>query len=184
MQDQEYEYEYLPEPRQQPFQSPNSQFGSSITILTNPENELYKMELSLRNMMLDKDGNPIRVGDPLLNEDGISSIIGQVQAIISQTTVLSNFDRRAEIEMLVEYLADTMAKDLMVNRIKYGIKSASARDKAYFIAVSSSFICMKRAFEQGEKRFWKGSEQNIRQVIQSEAANPGFFQKLLGFGKR
>ena len=169
--------------RPQPFINPINQFGSSIVTLTNPENELYKMELSLRNMMLDKDGKPRPVGEPLLNENGISSVVGQVQAIVNQTTVMSNFDRRQEIEIFTDFIGDTLAKDLMVNRFAYDIKTKSARDKVYYIALTSVYICMKRAFMEGEKRFWKGSQQEIKQTISSGQEGQGFIKRLLGFGQ-
>jgi hypothetical protein len=180
--EQQYEVQAV---RPQPFANPQQNYGSSIVTLTNPENDLYKTELSLRNMMLDKEGNPKPVGEPLMNEIGISSVMGQVQALISQTTIMSNFDKRDEIIILTDFLADTLAKDLMINRETYGIKTYAARSKIYFICISSSYICMKRAFMEGEKRFWKGTEQNIRQIIEQPGqGGPGFFQKLLGFAKR
>lgn len=182
MSQQEYEVQGI---RPQPFANPQQNYGSSIATLTNPENDLYKMELALRNMMLDKEGIPKSVGEPLMNELGISSVMGQVQAIVNQTTIMSNFDRRDEIGILTDYLADTMAKDLMINRIGYGIKSQAARSKIYYISITSAYICLKRALSEGERRFWKGTEQNIRQIIEQPGQNsPGFFQKLLGFAKR
>lgn len=136
-------------------------------------------------MMLDKDGNPKPVGEPLMNETGISSVMGQIQALVSQTTIMSNFDKREEVIILTDFLADTLAKDLMINRVTYGIKSQASRSKIYYISISSAYICLKRAFSEGERRFWKGTEQNIRQIIEQPGQNgPGFFQKLLGFAKR
>jgi hypothetical protein len=171
--------------RPQPFANPQQQYGSSISTLTNPENDLFKMELSLRNMILDKEGNAKPVGEPLMNDAGISSVMGQVQAIVSQTTIMSNFDKREEIGILTEFLAETLAKDLMINRVSYGIRTQAARSKVYYISITSAYICLKRALSEGERRFWKGTEQNIRQIIEQPGQNsPGFFQKLLGFAKR
>ena len=102
METQEYYYDDDRQVRPQPFSTPNNQYGSSITVLTNPENELYKMELSLRNMMLDKDGNPKQIGQPLMNEDGVCSVVGQVQTIVSQITIMSNFDKREEIKEIYD----------------------------------------------------------------------------------
>ena len=53
------------------FMSPMQQYGSSILELTNPQNELLKMELTFRAMILDKDGNERQIGKPLMNEEGI-----------------------------------------------------------------------------------------------------------------
>jgi hypothetical protein len=83
----------------------------------------------------------------------------------------------------MDFLADTLAKDLMVNRIKYEIKTASARDKIFFTVLSSSFICMKRAYKEGEKRFWKGSQQEITTRHEGPQNNKGVMSKLGSWGR-
>jgi len=65
------------------YSPPKHQYGSSILFLTNPENELAKMELTFRSMKVDGDGNPLPSGDPLMNEYGINSIIGTVPKSIT-----------------------------------------------------------------------------------------------------
>lgn len=172
-----------PQIRSTPYASPMHNFGGSILLLTNPENKLHKMELTLRSMKLDEKGNPISIGDPLLNDLGISSIIGIVQTIVDQDTVMSNLNKD-EIPMLIDFLGDTLAKDLMVNRKKYAINSSSSRDKIFFTVLTSSFICMKRAFEEGEKRFWKGSQQDITTRVEGMGSQKrGMFSKMIGWGK-
>lgn len=146
------------------------QYGSSILLLTNPNTELNKMEMTFRNAKVGKNGEVVQIGEPLMNESGISSIIGVIQSIVSQVTVMSNLDMR-EIGIIMEFLADTLAKDLMINRKAYQIVSATARDKIYFTALSTAFVTMKRAFEEGDKRFWKGSVQEI--TTKSEAQKSG-----------
>lgn len=152
--------------RTSPYMSPMHQFGSSIIMLTNPDSELAKMEMTFRNVRIDKDGNTVSCGDPLMNDLGINSVLGTVQSIMNRVTVMSNLNKN-EIPMLIDFLADTVAKDLMVNRVKYGINSASARDKIFFTAISSTFITMKRGFEEGDRRFWKGSVQEIRSSVET-----------------
>jgi hypothetical protein len=55
----------------------------------------------------------------------------------------------------------------MVNSNNYGIENVSARDKIVFMSSSFAFVCMKRAFEEGEKHFWKGSQQEITMTNQN-----------------
>lgn len=165
-----------------PYQSPMYNHGGSILILTDPEDELYKMELTLRSMRLDQKGQPVVAGEPLLNELGVGSVLGQVQSIVNQVTVMSNLSE-AEVRLLIDFLGDTLAKDLMLNRVKYDIRNAASRDKIYFTALTSGFICMKRAFEEGDRRFWKGSQQEV--TFRNEAGNQptgGWFSKLVGWG--
>jgi len=170
-----------PQIRSSPYQSPMHNFGSSIILLTNPENELYKMELTLRSMVVDGEGNPNAVGTPLMNELGISSVIGIVQSIVNQVTIMSNLSKH-EVPMLIDFLGDTLAKDLMMNRVSYEIGTASARDKIYFTSLSSAFICMKRAFEEGDRRFWKGSQQEITTRIEGQQKRNAF-TNMLGWKK-
>ena len=166
-----------------PFMSPLNQYGGTIVQLTNPEGELYKMELTLRSQILDADGNPVQIGQPLLSDEGISSVIGQVQTIINQATVMSNFTDK-DIPLLVDYLADTLAQDLMQNRVKYNITNTSARSKIFFAACTGSFIILKRAMNNGERGFWKGSQQDIRQIIETgDSKSKGLFGAL-GWGKK
>jgi len=163
------------------FMSPMQNYASSILQLTNPENEIYKMELTLRSQIVDKEGNPQTVGDPLCNELGVNSVIGQVQVVVNQVTIMSNFESR-DIPLLVDFLGDTMAKDLMMNRIRYDIKTPAARDKIYFAALTGSYICLKRALNNGERGFWKGSQTDIRQFIDSGQQGKGLFG-MLGWGR-
>jgi hypothetical protein len=185
MEMQDYDYvDDQPRVPQMPFLSLAQQYGSSMLQMTNPEGEMQKMELALRSQVVDKDGNPQQVGEPLLNEIGLSSVIGQVQAIVNQTTIMSNFDKN-EIPILVDYLGDTLAKDLMINRVSYNIRTKAARSKIYYIALASAFICLKRAFEQGERGFWGRIQQEIKQYVEGgNSSQGGFFQKLFGWGAK
>lgn len=165
-----------------PFTNPMSQFGSSILQLTNPQAEIEKMQLTFRSQAKDADGKVIQIGKPLMNEEGITSVIGQVQSILNQVTVMSNFDK-PDLPLLIDFMGDTMAKDLMMNRLRYEITTPAARDKIYFAALASTYICLKRALDNGERGFWKGSQQDIRQIIESGGQSKGLFG-MLGWGKR
>lgn len=171
-----------PQVRTTPYSSPMHNFGGSILLLTNPDNELHKLELTLKNMVQDKDGIAHPAGRPLMNDEGVSSVIGQVQTFVNQVTVMSNLEPR-EIPLLVDFLADTLARDLMANRVKYDIvDSIAARDKIFFTALGSSFICLKRANEEGERRFWKGSQQEITTRIDGGGSSRGgVFGKIMGW---
>lgn len=177
MPEYEQQQQEVPQIRSTPYASPMHQFGSSILFLTNPENDLYKIELTFRGMILDREGQPKKVGDPLMNEKGISSVIGQMQSVVSQNTIMGNLDK-SEILALLDFLADTLAKDLMTNRINYDIKAGSARDKIYFSALTTAFVTMKRSSEEGERRFWKGSVQEVHTRVEGANKKGG---GLLGF---
>jgi hypothetical protein len=161
-----------PEIKSSPYSSPQHNFGSSIILLTNPENEIYKMELTFRGQQLDLDGNPVDVGEPLMNEKGIASVIGTVQSVVNQVTVMSNLSKQ-EVPALMDFLGDTLAKDLMVNRVTYNITNPAARDKIYFTSLTTAYVTLKRAFEEGDKRFWKGSVQEITTKVENAQKKGG-----------
>jgi len=166
-----------------PYMSPRDMYGSSIVLLTNPENELNKMEMTFKNVRPDKDGNLVSAGTPLMNDYGINSVIGTVQTIVNQITILSNLDDK-HISSLMDFLGDTLSRDLMINRVDYGISSFAARDKIYFTALSSAFITMQRAYKEGDKRFWKGSVQEIHtKTDNSGMGKKGLFGNLNPWNK-
>jgi len=183
IQNQDYDQQQAPQIRSSPYMAPMHQYGSSIILLTNPENEIYKMELTFRNVKVDKEGNETPAGEPLMNDIGITSVVGSVQSIVNQVTVMSNLSK-PNILMLIEFLGDTLAKDLMINRTVYDIKSVSSRDKIFFTALSTAFITMQRAYEEGDKRFWKGSVQEIHSRVEaSNAKNKGILSSLNPWSK-
>lgn len=173
-----------PQIKTTPYQSPMGLYGSSILYLTNPESELYKLELTLRGQIVDKEGNLKQAGSALMNEEGICSVIGELQTIVNQVTVMSALDKK-EIPMIMEFLADTVAKDLMINGIRYNLNPHD-RDKVFFCILVSGFICMKRATTEGlsDKKFWRGSVQEITSKLEgSNSGKKGILSRLMGWGK-
>jgi len=168
--------------RSTPYASPMHMYGSSIVTMTNPDDELYKMELTFRSQVVDRKGNARTVGEPLMNELGINSVLGIVQGIVNRVTVMSNLNKH-DIPNMIDFLGDTLAQDLMMNRVKYNIKTTTARTKIYFSALSTAFMTMKRAFEQGEKMFWKGSQQEVITTVKNDNSKRGLMGNLMGWNR-
>lgn len=153
--------------------NPMNNYGGSIIYLTNPDNELRKLELTLRNAIEDEQGNVISKGPPLLNEEGIRSIVGLVQSVVNQVTIMSSL-QEWEVESIGDMLADTLARDLMVNRKSYQIINASARDRIFTNALITARVTMNRARNESDKRFWKGSTQEITTRVDTDQQRRGF----------
>lgn len=164
-----------------PFMSPHQQYSSSILHMTDPNKLLVKLEYSLKGVRETDAGEIEQIGSPLMNQKGINSVMSQIRALVNQNTIMSNFENR-EIPILTDFLADTLAKDLMINRVTYSIKSKEARDTIYFIAISTAYACLKRGFNQGERGFWRGTQQEIINRVDSSQQNA--FAKILGWGKK
>ena len=160
--------------------NPMNSYGSSILYLTNPDGELRKLELTLRNEVEDGEGKVRKLGPPLLNEEGQRSILGLVQACVNQVTIMSSL-KEEEVENIGDMLGDTLARDLMINRVNYKITNPSARDRIYFSSLATARITMNRGRNESDKRFWKGSQQEITMRSEGERQRSGF--SLFPFGR-
>ena len=152
--------------------APMHQYGSSILFLTNPQDEIFKMEACLRNVSVEDDGKVIHHGPPLMNENGISAVIGQVQSVVNQNTNMSDLDKN-DINSHIMYLTNYLARQLMINRKKYGINDPNDRDIIVQQAVQIAHITLKRALTGGERRFWKGSVQEIETRVNQQKQGIG-----------
>jgi len=70
----------------------------------------------------------------------------------------------------------------MQSRIKYDIRSNSARDKIYFSSLTSAYVALKRGYKEGDRRFWKGSTQEITTRIDGKQQSGGRFARMFGWG--
>jgi hypothetical protein len=165
-----------------PYQAPMHNFGSSIVYLTNPSGHLKNLELTYRGVYENQDGEIIQVGEPLMNDKGINSVTGIIRTIVNQNTIFGNLERN-EVFPIIDYLADTLAKDLMLNRCEYKIKSNSDRSKIYFSALTMAFITLTRSREGDDKRFWKGSVQEFKTTTEvTGQKRKGIFSSLFPWG--
>lgn len=151
-----------------PFMNPMQEFGSSILHLTNPHSELLKLENTYRGVIETRDGKLIDTQQPLMNDYGINNVLGSVRSIVNQVTIMGSLEKN-DIMVLMDFLGDTLARDLMVNRKAYKINSYAARDKIYFTALTTAFITMTRAKEGSgvlsDKHFWRGSVQELHTKV-------------------
>lgn len=171
----------MPQQMLQQYKQPMDTYSGAIIQLTDPQELLFAMELTFKGHKLDRDGNIIDTGDRLLNDKGINSIIGQIQSILNRVTVLSNVDSDI-IEKFMLPLVDTIAQDLMVNKKTYEIKDSVTRTKISNIAQNTAHICLLRAKEEGERRFWGKIQQDVNINNNSnQKQKQGFMQNMLGW---
>lgn len=166
-----------PQVKTSPMQSPMYNYGSAIMSMTRTDDVLYQVEMMLRNQREDAQGNVIPYGEPLLNEQGINSVLGFIQALANQLTVMSNIDK-GDIPILIEFVADPLIRDLMINMRAYEIKNEAVRDKIFYTVLSIIFVSLKRALEEGDRRFWKGSVQEIHSKVEAQKQRSGLLGML------
>jgi len=174
-----------------PYHTPMHLQGSNIILMTNPQSELYKLELTYRGMMEDENGNLVKIDKPLMNKSGINKVLGVVRSVVNQVTIMSNIEKDI-IPQLMNYLSDTLCKDLMMNRVNYEIGKSiyiengeekvrydpSARDKVFFTAVNIAYYTMLRGKEGDDKRFWKGQVFEQHTTVQNNSRKRGILDTI------
>lgn len=136
--------------------TPIDQFGSNVTRLTNPDRVVDDIENTLRGVKKIR-GQHIRFREkPYMNETGINDVMSLVKSHVAQNTVLSNLDNQ-QISSIMKLLNYTLAKTLMIKRKKYDIESSEDRTMIMDIILVPCYICLRRSYEQGERRFLKGA---------------------------
>lgn len=166
---------------QLPVNSPMSSYGGSILQLTNPENEIQKISLMLRGKKIDFNGNEIEAGPALCNDEGVRAIVGLLESTMNQDAIMSDLEEK-KIDAIVDFLGDTLVKVLMRKSRAYGIADDAVRDKIHYMVVVAALVTLHRANMGGERRFWKGSQQEITTRIEGSPKGKSFAQKLFGWG--
>jgi len=156
------------------YKAPIDTLGSSVIILTNPSDVLHEMELALRSIYKDSNNVIHQYDKPLLNDLGISAVMGMAQSLVNRVTVLSNYDRH-EINHVMDDFCDVLIKDLMINRIKYEITLPTARARIVTMARNICTSCMKRADIKtiSDKKWLRGAIQEISTRVEGNQNRRG-----------
>jgi len=166
------------------YQSPLMALGSSIITLTNPEDEISKLELTFRNVSPDKKGNLVPLGPPLLNEDGVSRMVGLTQSFVNKVLVLGDTPEKEKMEILLSQ-AETVITELMLNWKRYGINPVtrySTRKTIITEIMNMCIITVNRSTKEGDRRFWKGSTMEYTTRIDQGQPKRSIWSKLSPFG--
>ena len=159
-------------------------YGGSIEKLTEPKDEIRKMELVFRNeRVINSKGETESVDKPLMNEKGINVVKGQVQAIVNQITIMGNITNNEVNAHMLDF-ADVLIQDLMLNKVKYGITNPSARNIILSLSIRLAHVCATRGREGDDKRFWKGSQHEVTMRNEQAQQNSGLFSKVTGWGQK
>jgi hypothetical protein len=165
-----------------PYSSPFYQYGSSIQTMTNPKSLLEDLELYLKGLRKDRKGNVLVVGKPLLNNFGINRIMGLVYSMVNRLTIMSNINKN-ELPFLMMNFSDAIIQDLMENKAKFDVKDHVDCTIILNECQNVVFMCIKRGYEEGDRRFWKGSISETRITQDRNKQNESFINKLNPFAK-
>lgn len=137
---------------------------------------LKEIEHDLRGEIFNEETEKwelVAEGKPLMNDEGIRSIVSLARTIVNKVAFLSNLSEDMVLQISRDF-ADDLA-DLLFNNIEqFEIK----RTHLNIIVTKISYIiyvALQRAYEEGERRFLKTAERRIVSVRQDPNEKKGFW---------
>jgi hypothetical protein len=167
-----------------PFMTPMHMNNSNIVYMTSTEEEINEFARTLRGQILDENGKVIQIEDPLLNDEGVRKIIGMARSVATRISVMSNYDKE-EIKDYMMRNGNALILLLMLGRNTYQIIGNSQAIRTLILEEFNN-IChstIKRGFQEGDKRFWKGSQQEIISRIETQQKKKGLLSSVLGWSR-
>jgi hypothetical protein len=164
-----------------------SDLNSLLTELTNYDNNILEVEMALKGMQMDKDGEWKQVTKPLLNDEGVFRMIELIKTMVSKCMIMSNLTEE-QISKLSKELGRNICRELTTNKKKYDVQD-NDRSTIVSIILYPSYESANSALENGLRRFLKSGiiETTINtqgnQQMKSGKGGGGFLSAL-GFGKR
>lgn len=168
---------------QMPYMPANSNpLATNVTELTDPKIELRRFELMLKNCYEDEEGKEKSLGNPLMNQLGINSVMTQIGSVVSRVTFLSRYEKE-EIPRLMLMFSDGLIQDLTFNWKLYGIdpnNRNTIRTKVKRTAELVAFPAMKRAYEGATLRLISSITQDmtVKMLGQNDSKASGWLSKL------
>lgn len=95
-----------------------------------------------------------------VNEEGISKIIAQLQTFLNYNTTLSNLDEREISRVILGYGKFNLRKSIYLHHKDWDIQLEDAT-AIVFIVLYPVYFALKRGYNEGDKKFLKGTIQNV-----------------------
>jgi predicted hydrocarbon binding protein len=164
----------------------NNEINTLLSELTNPEQDIYEVELSLKGVEIDENGNKKQVSEPLLNDKGVANMIKLMRSMVSRVMYMSNLEED-QIRIMTQELGEQIVSDLVFHKVEYQIKDFNDMTTIRTIITYKAFESGMAALENGFRRFLKSG---IVETTINTQGNPmkggkgGGLGSLLGFGKK
>lgn len=118
----------------------------------NPKKIVAEIILELSGKEIDSNGEVVKIGEALMNKEGLRNIKIKLRSYINQGNVMS-FLENEDIKNIMLKLSDDLSMDVALNWREYGIQSRTVCDMIINLILVNSYTTLKRAQEQNEKRF-------------------------------
>ena len=167
-----------------PYVTPMNTHNSNIVYMTSTAEEIDEFERTLKGQTLDGKGNLVQVDDPLLNDEGVRKIIGIARSVVTRISVMSNYDKEDVKEYMLRN-GNALIQILMLGRITYKLRGNIHATRTLILEEFNN-LChstIKRGFMEGDKRFWKGTQQEIITRIDSSQQKKGLLSTVMGWSR-
>jgi len=135
-------------------------YGSSIHKLTDTRDLLSQLTMKLRSAV-EYDGKIIQIDQSLINEKGINQVMYSVESLANQKAIFSNLDDN-EVRNVMNLFSDTLIRLLMIKRKEFEVRNFADAETITMSSIMTCYTIVKRAYGEGDKKFWKGSVQEIK----------------------
>jgi hypothetical protein len=139
--------------------------GSNILRLTDTSELFDDVALYLRGLIRLEDGRLSKIGEPRMSEEGIGEVLGLLHGIATRNTHLSNYEM-SEVRSMCNALIYELSRIFMLYGRKWGLE-VNKRSITGYMITQIFFTSLKRGFKEGDKKFLKGSQQEIKTTVES-----------------
>lgn len=174
--------------QQQAYSSSNSNFQANdiVRLRLDVEGLLKRIELFLANKKIvtratddSVEEVEISMGEPLMNDRGIQTLMGGLTLMIGPHTVQGNLDKD-RFENLMEEVTTYIARDIIVERMNWDVKI----DDVPIIIDTITwaiYIFMSRTIDDGERQSYANTLRSV-QTNTMERGSKGIMRTLFGGG--
>jgi len=163
----------------------SNDINSLLSELTNPEQDILEVEMSLKGQQYDEKNKIVNVHKPLLNDPGVANMIRLMRSMVSRVMFMSNLEDEDIRAMTIE-LSYQIQDDLIMHKKEYEIRDVTDMTTIRTIVSYKAFEAGMSALENGFRRFLKSG---IIETTVNTQGNPmktgkGGLGSILGLGKK
>lgn len=133
-------------------QQQQQQVSAALVEQINPDRIIADLQMKLRGYKEKYDGSWERSGIPLMNDNGVMTMVTYASSVVNQHTIMSSFDNKQVAKIMIT-LMEAIIDDLTLNWKEYDIKNKTHLDIIHNMMMITCFSALNRALAGGERRF-------------------------------
>jgi len=131
-----------------------NEMQAAVIAQTNPAKALRVILEGFRGNIINEDGEIQKIGEPLLNDEGIARLASMLMPIINDPIRFGNIEKKEVRNITLQYI-DDISEDIGLNWRSYGIKHTGIKNIIIDCLLALILITLTRSELQNEKN-WLG----------------------------